>query len=251
MDASAVNGIIKIAITGFGTIGPRHADAVLKNDDLKLVAVVDPVSGPASLALKHGANFNNSLEELLASPHKPDAAIICTPNHMHAAAANLLSSAGDHILIEKPLCPDTETGKELVVHLKETNACLGTKALVGHHSKFNPYAVATAETIASGSLGNIIGVNGLWTLLKPMRYFDLEWRRTKDAGPVLINLIHDVNLLHFFFGPIVREQADKTISQRGFEVEEGVAIIFRFASGILGILMKGPSGPLFKICFSP
>ena len=40
MDASAVNGIIKIAITGFGTIGPRHADAVLKNDDLKLVAVV-------------------------------------------------------------------------------------------------------------------------------------------------------------------------------------------------------------------
>ena len=42
-----------------------------------------------------------------------------------------------------------------------------------------------------------------------MRYFDLEWRRTKDAGPVLINLIHDVDLLHFFFGPIVRIQADK------------------------------------------
>ena len=127
----------------------------------------------------------------------------------------------------------TETGKELVAHLKETNACLGTKALVGHHSKFNPYAVATAETIASGSLGNIIGVNGLWTLLKPMRYFDLEWRRTKDAGPVLIKFIHDVDLLQFFFGPIVRIQADKTISQRGFEAE-GVAIIFIFASGILG-----------------
>lgn len=67
-----------------------------------------------------------------------------------------------------------------------------------------------------------------------MRYFDLEWRRTKDAGPVLINLIHDVDLLHFFFGPIVCIQADKTISQREFEAEGGVAIIFRFASGILG-----------------
>ena len=122
MDASAVNGIIKIAITGFGTIGPRHADAVLRNDDLKLVAVVDPVSGPASIAFKYGAKFYNSLEELLASPHKPDAAIICTLNHTHTAAANLLSSAGVHILIEKPLCPDRDW--KGARRLLEGNQCL-------------------------------------------------------------------------------------------------------------------------------
>lgn len=233
--SSLTNRQIRVAVIGFGVIGPRHADAILKNDDLELVAVVDSVPDAASAAAAtYGANFYQSISDLVASPHKPDAAIVCTPNHTHAAAAKALADAGIHMIIEKPFCTDVQTGKDLVSLLQEANARSGVKTLVGHHRRFNPYATATADAVASGSLGRVIGVNGLWGVIKPMSYFDAEWRRMRTAGPILINLIHDVDLLHAFLGPIVRVQADATASRRGFEAEEGAAIIFRFKNGAVG-----------------
>jgi len=227
---------ITIAVVGFGIIGPRHADAILKNDALTLVAVVEPMpqADTVAAAEKYGANFYLSLGDLLASSHKPDAAIVCTPNHTHVAIAKELADAGVHMIIEKPLCTDVGTGRELAAHLEEARARSGVRTVVGHHRRFSPYAVATAKAVASGSLGMIVGVNGLWSTLKPKSYFDAEWRRTKAGGPILINLIHDVDLLHSFLGPIVRVQADKAAPRRGFEAEEGAAIIFRFKSGAVG-----------------
>lgn len=89
------------------------------------------------------------------------------------------------------------------------------------------------------SLGRLVAVNGLWTLYKPAQYFDAptEWRRSDTAGPVLINLIHEIDILHHFFGPITRVYAEKTLSQRGFPAEEGAAITLRFANGMVGTFM--------------
>ncbi|KAJ4205336.1 hypothetical protein NW767_004130 [Fusarium falciforme] len=53
-------------------------------------------------------------------------------------------------------------------------------------------------------------------------------------GVILINLIHEVDLLHQIFGPIIRVHAEKTISNRGFEADEGAALTFRFQSGVVG-----------------
>ncbi|KAK1762428.1 NAD(P)-binding protein [Phialemonium atrogriseum] len=229
---SLTDSKITIAVIGFGIIGPRHADAILQNDNLALVAIVDPIPQPA--ASKYSAAFYQSIDDLLASPHKPDAAIVCTPNHTHAAAAKELADAGVHMIIEKPFSTSAQSGRELAAHLEGARVRAGVRTLVGHHRRFNPYAVATAEAIGSGSLGRIVGVNGLWGVLKPMSYYDAEWRRTKAGGPVLINLVHDVDLLHSFLGPIVRVHAEKTPSRRGFESEEGAAIIFRFKTGAVG-----------------
>ena len=89
------------------------------------------------------------------------------------------------------------------------------------------------------SLGRLIAVNGLWTIYKPPQYFDppTEWRRLDSAGPVFINLIHEVDILHHLFGPINRVHAEKTLSQRGHTVEEGAAIIFKFANGMVGTFL--------------
>lgn len=89
------------------------------------------------------------------------------------------------------------------------------------------------------SLGRLIAINGLWTIFKPLSYFDppTEWRRLKSAGPILINLIHEIDLLHYWYGPITRVYAEQTVSQRGFEAEEGAAITLRFASGLVGTFL--------------
>lgn len=89
------------------------------------------------------------------------------------------------------------------------------------------------------SLGRLIAINGLWTLYKPMSYFDppTEWRRLDSAGPVFINLIHEIDLLHYWYGPITRVYAEKAPSQRGFDAEEGAAITLRFATGMVGTFL--------------
>lgn len=95
------------------------------------------------------------------------------------------------------------------------------------------------------SLGPIIAINGLWATYKPPEYFNAptEWRRLDSAGPILINLVHEVDILHHLFGPIVRVHAEKTVSQRGYAAEEGAAIILRFASGIVGTFLLSDAVP--------
>lgn len=223
---------VRIAIIGAGLIGPRHAQAIVKCEDAELVALVDPADSGGQVAAGLNVAHYRSVAELLKSPQSPDAAIICTPNSTHVPLSKELSAAGVHILVEKPISTDIASGKELLEHLAQTQV----KVLVGHHRRFNPYMTAAKQIVSSGELGRIIGVNGLWALYKPPQYFDppTEWRRHSTGGVVLINMVHEIDLLHYLFGPIATVHAEKTAPQRGFEAEEGAALTLRFKSGAVG-----------------
>lgn len=88
-------------------------------------------------------------------------------------------------------------------------------------------------------LGHLIAISGFCTMYKRLSYFDLptEWRRLDSAGPVFINLIHEIDLPHYWYGSITRVYADQILSQRGFDAEEGAVITLRFASGLIGIFL--------------
>src|SRR5207248_3122225 len=84
-------------------------------------------------------------------------------------------------------------------------------------------------------------VSGLWTVLKPASYFaePQSWRgkESTGGGPVLMNFVHDIDLMHYLFGRVTRIHAEKTLSRRRQDAdsaEEGAAITMRFASGIVG-----------------
>ncbi len=106
--------------------------------------------------------------------------------------------------------------------------------------------VTAKRVISSGSLGKAVAINGLWVLYKPLPYFDppAEWKRhNSSGGVVLINMIHEVDLLHYLFGPIITVQADKMISQRDFGAEEGAALPMRFESGVVGSILVSDNLP--------
>lgn len=72
----------------------------------------------------------------------------------------------------------------------------------------------------------------------------MEWHRSSaSGGTVMINLIHEIDILHYLLGPITRVFAEKTISQRGFEAEEGAAIVLRFESGVVGTFLLSDNTP--------
>jgi len=74
----------------------------------------------------------------------------------------------------------------------------------------------------------------MFWLNKPADYFDAVWRTKEGGGPTYINMIHDIDLLQHFCGPIARVQAREANTARGFEVEDTSAVILEFASGALG-----------------
>jgi predicted dehydrogenase len=79
-----------------------------------------------------------------------------------------------------------------------------------------------------------MSVQGTCWFFKPDDYFDSPWRRQKGAGPVFLNLIHDVDLLRYLCGDVVAVQAAESRGLRGHEVEEVAVILLHFASGTLG-----------------
>jgi predicted dehydrogenase len=164
---------------------------------------------------------------------KPDAAIVCTPNNTHAIIAKDLLTAGVHVLVEKPIATTIQDGRDLIKVAQSS----GKQLLVGHHRRFNPYIAATKKVLEDGIIGRPIAISGLWALFKPPSYFaaPTEWRAKSDGGGVImINLIHEVDILQFLFGPVVKVHAERTTSIRGHEVEEGAAILVRFESGLVG-----------------
>ncbi|KDN43001.1 NAD(P)-binding protein [Tilletiaria anomala UBC 951] len=153
-----------------------------------------------------------------------------------------LSSAGIHILVEKPFSTDIPSGKDLLQHLSTT----GVKALVGHHRRFNPYMVAAKEIVSSsGKLGKVLAINGMWTLYKSLDYYQppTAWRQDKTGGVVLINMIHEVDLLHYLMGPITTVYREKIESQSGLDAEEGAALTLRFNSSAVGSFLVADNLP--------
>lgn len=230
---------IKLAIIGVGLIGPRHAQAAWKDPNTTLVALVDRSSAAVQLAATLNTRHYPSLAALLEEEdpqEKPDAALVCTPNSTHVDISKQLLSSGIHVLCEKPLSVDIASGQSLVAHAAAQHRLL----LTAHHRRFNPYVVAAKRILTSSTtpVGKVTAVSGLWALYKPQKYFDppIEWHRSGEAaGPVMINLIHDIDVLHYLLdSKVIRVAAFAAPKRRTeYEAEEGGAILLHFANGVV------------------
>lgn len=220
---------VRIAVIGAGLIGHRHIKHVADEPRCQLAGVVTTSSKAKGLAENAGTRHFTDIDTFLREGGA-EGVIIATPNDTHAPIAIKCAEAGLHLLVEKPIDADLKAAGRLI----DAAAKAGVRLLIGHHRRFNPYIEATKQILNDGKLGTVTAVNALWTVLKPMGYFDVKWRRAPGGGPVLINLIHDIDCLRYLFGDMERIYAESSNAIRKFEVEETAAIIIRFKSGMLG-----------------
>ena len=216
-----------IAVVGAGLIGRTHVDVVARAAQLS--AVIDPAPEAEAVARAAGAPWFASLETFLAT-ERPDGIILATPNQMHVDQGLACVDAGIPMLIEKPIANDVASAEKLVAAAEAG----GVPILVGHHRRHNPLVAAAKALIDEGRLGEVVSATGQFWLYKPDDYFAPDWRRAPGAGPVFINLIHDIDLMRHFCGDVVFVQAMESRASRGFDVEDTMAVLLRFANGALG-----------------
>jgi predicted dehydrogenase len=220
---------VRIGVVGVGGIGRVHARLVAAEPDCVLVAVADPTPESAEFAAELGVARYPDHESLLAG-ERLDGVVVAVPTALHALVGHACIAAGVHMLIEKPITDDVAAGIELVAAAEAS----GVRILVGHHRRFDPAVERARAIVRSGDLGRLVLVSAAWAARKPDDYWEAAWRSAPGGGPILINLIHDIDCLRYICDEIVEVRAASSRAVRGFDVEDSVAVVLRFADGALG-----------------
>ncbi len=227
---------LTVGVVGAGFIGCKHIEVLQLDPRVEIIGVADPGENGAKRAAGFGLPCYSSLDALLSK--SPQALIIATPTELHAEQAMRVAEQGVALFIEKPLVATEQEVRQLLDVLRLNK----TPTLVGHHRRYYPVVQQTRSLITKGTIGDLLAVTGQWTTRKHDAYFEPAWRRKVAAGPLLTNLVHDLDTLRFICGEVVSVQAQSSRT-RGFEKEDTTAIIMTFANGALGTFILSDITP--------
>ena len=234
---SVMSAATRLVIAGLGLVGKRHAEAIRRLKKVELVGIVDPSDSARGFAADRGLPWFGSLSEMFAD-QSPAGVILATPTPLHVDQGLECVAAGCPTLVEKPLATSSADARRLV----DAATGAGVPLLVGHHRRHNPLIQKAREVIKSGEIGDIRAVHSTCWFYKPDRYFDeAPWRKRQGAGPISVNLVHDVDLIRHLCGEVVSVQAQAAPSIRGFENEDLAAAVLRFENGAIGTITVSDS----------
>lgn len=223
---------ISIGVLGAGLIGRKHLARIAADARFTLVGLAEDNSATAAAAAPGArvfAHWRTLLDEA-----KPDAVIVALPNQLHAEAGIACARRGVHFLMEKPVTDGAASAAALIAEVRRA----GVRTLVGHHRRHHLQVARLREALARGTIGDLVGVSAMWAACKPDAYFAAApWRAQPGGGPILINLVHEIDFLRFVAGEIVAVTAIAGRRRRGFPVEDTAAIALEFAGGALGTFL--------------
>ncbi|OED41860.1 oxidoreductase [Chromatiales bacterium (ex Bugula neritina AB1)] len=223
---------IKLALVGAGVIGKRHLRALGDTENVELVGIADPYPAARQTADEYQVPCFSTTQEMLKAV-RPDGVIVATPTEHHCEPTLQALDGGAHLLVEKPLMATLEECQRTIAKSGAT----GKHVLVGHHRRYYDLVNQARQIIRQGELGQLVSVSGQWNVRKPADYYQADWRRKWQAGPILTNLIHEMDLLRYIVGDVKSIAAETSNSVQNFEKEDAAALIIRFANGALGTFM--------------
>jgi predicted dehydrogenase len=132
---------VRVGVVGVGYLGRFHALIYAGLDGVELVGVADSDRARAQeVATEAGCAAFADPAALLG---QVDAVSIVVPTTAHLDVARPYLEAGIHTLLEKPVAPDMDQGKE-ILRLAEAS---GATLQIGHLERFNAGIMALAERI--------------------------------------------------------------------------------------------------------
>lgn len=228
--AAAAGDEIRVAIIGAGTQGRVLIEQAIKIPGVRFKAVCDiwPYSQKYSSrrlkAYDHETNVYEDYREMLAREKDLDAAIVATPDWMHAEHAIACMKAGLDVYCEKEMSNDLAEARAMVDAARETGKLLQ----IGHQRRSNPRYLHAREKLLEEAalLGRITHIYGQWNRgtaasgprgcprgqeMQPdllakygyenMRQFrDWRWFKKYGGGPIVDLGSHQIDIFGWFLG---------------------------------------------------
>lgn len=236
---------MNIGIIGAGFIAEKHAQAIHRVEGLTVAAASrrDP-----TLLQKFCTRFYctgyRDYRDLLRHPGL-DAVLIATPHHLHVTAVEASAAGGKHILLEKPIAPDSNGCQRI----KRAVSDSGVTFMAGHSARFTPAYQKAKELVADGTIGRILYGN-TWMNKSWMEPNRRDWHLDrKTGGGMLLTIgIHLLDRLLFLIDEKVT--AVSATLGTGFHqqpADDYATVYLRFdggASGFVSCTGYRQGGPL-------
>ncbi len=217
----------EVLVIGVGSIGERHVRCFQRTGRVRLSICELNAKLAAEVAARY--DIESVHHDLNAAMKQSfDAAVICTPAHLHVPMAIELSRAGTHMLIEKPL----STCLDRVAELREIVERQKLVAAVAYVYRVHPVLTAMRQTIREGRFGKpvqIVAQSGQHFPTYRPAYREIYYTdRATGGGAIQDALTHVMNAGEWLVGPIERLAADAAHQVlNGVNVEDTVHVLAR------------------------
>ena len=182
-----------IMLIGCGHIGEEHMSDIYYRDNVNIVAVIDDSIEKAKLfAKKYNARYCDTDYLPYLNNDDVDIVIIATYTDSHYSILLDCLKANKHVLCEKPIACDLETGVGFYNAVKHSKS----KVLIAHILRHNKTYQRAAEIIHSGTIGDI----KLFRMVQ--NHHAKNWDRYKrllsDCSPITDCGVHYIDVIQWF-----------------------------------------------------
>jgi len=218
----------RILVIGGGSIGERHVRCFLNSGraDVSLCEINPTVL--QRLSQEYALHGQYAELDQALTDGDFDAAVVCTPAHLHVSLATRLTQHGLHTLIEKPLSTSLDGVDALLAAVNSANRISG----VAYVYRAHPALAAMRHAIQTGEVGQpvqVVVTSGQhFPLYRPAYRETYYTDRATGGGAVQDALTHFINAVEWLVGPTTRVVADADhLVLDGVDVEDSVNVLAR------------------------
>jgi len=214
---------VKILISGYGSIGKRHAT--------NLVSLGHEVFIYDSNPLRYAGYPRNQIVESLESmPLNVDAFVVCTPPDSHLRYAILGLSRNAHVFIEKPIAAKLDDLDEFSRLVKQSNKVV----MIGYCLRFHPGLQVTKSLISE--IGKVLSIRAEFGQYLPNWRPQQDYREsyTSKLG-IILDGSHEIDYMRWLAGEVKSVFCvGGKLSSLDVKSEDMVEIVLNFESGAIG-----------------
>jgi predicted dehydrogenase len=207
----------RILQVGYGAFGAQHARAwaALEHEPSLIIADPSPAARAAAATAHPRARV---VADWRAALGDCDALDIAAPSDLHHAIAMAALEAGRDLFIEKPMAIDAAQARAIA----EAAAARQRIVQVGYLLRIHPAAQALREHVRASGLGALSMIVAEFISLK---------RPRRDAGVVLNDAVHVLDLMCWIVGRLPDEVSATLVERLGRGFEDIAAITLSWNDG--------------------
>lgn len=220
----------KVLIVGAGLRGRMFSDVVAQDPGAELIGFVDPALPAGATVDVQGRAFPVWRDlEVAFSESTPNAAIIATPDFLHADALEALALRGCAVMLEKPVATTPEDTARIQFAVESA----GIYCMVAFENRWNaPFMKIHAE-VANGQMGKPVFQAARLSNTYFVPTTMLSW--AAKSSPIWFLMPHTVDVVQWIAGSdIVEVTAVGTrglLAARGIDTWDVVHVLAKLADG--------------------